>query len=262
MNITIIFNIIRTVIDVCLVWLALYLVVIMLKQNTRTTHLFKGVLFILFIKFMTSTFGFASMDYLVDQILTWGFVAIIIVFQPEIRAALEKMGQTKKISSMNHLSLSEKEKILDEIILAVEKLSENKIGALITFERNQSLIDYIRSGVQFESEIKNELLTSIFYSGTALHDGALIIRQDKIVCAAAFYPTTSLDIDSQFGARHRAALGLSEISDALTIVISEETGLISLVQDGKLERVPRTNLKKQLIDNLGWLETKEGDQDV
>ena len=138
------FNLIRTIIDLLLVWYVIYLLISMLKQNMRTMQLFKGVLLILILKLFTSLFGLSAMDYLVDTVLTWGVVAVIIVFQPEIRGLLEKIGQTKLDIKQNNISDDEKERLMDELVSAITKLSEDQTGALITFERGQSLIDYIK----------------------------------------------------------------------------------------------------------------------
>lgn len=250
-------NVIRTIIDITLVWYVLYLLIGMFKQNMRTMQLFKGVLFILFLKLVTSLFGLSTMDYLVDTVLTWGIVAIIVVFQPEIRALLEKIGQTKLDYQMDNLSDNQKEQLIDEIVSAVTKLSEDQTGALITFERSQSLIDYINTGTKINADIKSELFNTIFWEGTPLHDGAVIIKNDRIVCAAAFFPPTHQELSPLYGARHRAALGISEITDSLTVVVSEETGTISFAIDGTLKKIPRKELKASLVNELAWFNSKE-----
>ncbi len=254
-------SVIRTIIDIGLVWFILYLLIGMFKQNMRTMQLFKGVLFILFLKLITSIFGLSSTDYLVDVILTWGIVAIIVVFQPEIRSVLEKMGQTKLEYQMNDLSDDQKEHLIDEIVDSVTKLSEEQTGALITFERRNSLVDYINTGTKINADIKSELFNTIFWDGTPLHDGAVIIKNDRIVCAAAFFPPTSQELSPLYGARHRAALGISEVSDSLTIVVSEETGTISFASGGKLRKIPKKELKASLVNELAWFNSdeKEGD---
>lgn len=254
---TVVFNMIRVLIDIIIVWYIFYLFIGMFKQNMRTTQLFKGVLFILFVKLVTSMFGLSTMDYIVDAILTWGIIAIIVVFQPEIRALLEKIGQTKLEYKMDHLSNDQKEYLLDEIVDAVTKMSESQTGALITFERRQSLIDFVKTGTKINADIKSELFATIFWEGTPLHDGAVIIQNDRIVCAAAFYPATTKDLSPLYGARHRAALGISEINDSLTIVVSEETGTISFAERGELRKIPRKELKANLIIALDWFNSPE-----
>ena len=147
-NISSILNVGRTIIDLILVWYVIYLLISMMKQNMRTMQLFKGVLLILILKMFTSLLRLSAMDYLVDTILTWGVVAIIIVFQPEIRGLLEKIGRTKLELKHDNLSDDEKERLMDELVGAITKLSEDQTGALITFERRQSLIDYINTGTK------------------------------------------------------------------------------------------------------------------
>ena len=143
-----ILNVLRTVIDLILVWYVIYVLISMMKQNMRTMQLFKGVLLILILKMFTSLLGLSVMDYLVDIVLTWGVVAIIVVFQPEIRGLLEKMGRTKLEPNHENLSDDEKERLMDELVSAITKLSEDQTGALITFECGQSLIDYINTGTR------------------------------------------------------------------------------------------------------------------
>ncbi len=253
------FNLIRTIIDLLLVWYVIYLLISMLKQNMRTMQLFKGVLLILILKLFTSLFGLSAMDYLVDTVLTWGVVAVIIVFQPEIRGLLEKIGQTKLDIKQSNISDDEKERLMDELVSAITKLSEDQTGALITFERGQSLIDYINTGTRINADIKSELFLTIFWEGTPLHDGATIIKGDRIVCAAAFYPPTNQELSPLYGARHRAALGISEITDSLTVVVSEETGTISFATDGKLRKIPRKELRANLVNELDWFNSKDKD---
>ena len=253
-NLSLILNIIRTIIDLLLVWYILYLGISMFKQNMRT---------MLLIKLVTSVLGLSTMSYLVDTVLTWGIIAVIVIFQPEIRSLLEKMGQTKRDYHMERLSNDQKEHLLDEIVDSVTKLSETQTGALITFERGQSLIDYINTGTKINADIKSELFNTIFWEGTPLHDGAVIIKDDRVVCAAAFFPPTQKDLSPIYGARHRAALGISEITDSLTVVVSEETGTISFAIKGELIKIPRKELRASLVNELGWFksEDEEGDED-
>lgn len=172
---------------------------------------------------------------------------------------LEKIGRTKLELKHDNLSDDEKERLMDELVGAITKLSEDQTGALITFERRQSLIDYINTGTKINADIKAELFTTIFWEGTPLHDGATIIKGDRVVCAAAFYPPTNQELSPLYGARHRAALGISEITDSLTVVVSEETGTISFATDGKLRKIPRKELRASLVNELDWFNTQEKD---
>ena len=253
-------NVMRTIIDLALVWYILYLVVSMFRQNMRTQQLFKGVLFILILKLITNILGLTTMDYVVNLVLQNGIIAVIIIFQPEIRALLETMGRTKLDDSLREVTDDDKERYVDEIVDAVMEFSKDQVGALITFERKQSMMDYIKTGTRINADIKSELLGTIFWEGTPLHDGAVIIQKNRIVCAAAFYPPTEQELSPLYGARHRAALGISEITDSLTIVVSEETGTISFATNGKLRKIPRKELKVSLINELDWFKESDGDK--
>ena len=199
-------------------------------------------------------------DGIVNAVLTYGVLGIIIIFQPEIRQILEKMGQTNN-EYVHNVNLGERERILGELVNCITDLSKTQTGALITFERHQSLQDFINTGIKFDAEIKNELLKTIFYEGTPLHDGATIIKNDRIVASACFYPPTNKEVPAKYGARHRAAIGISEITDSLTVVVSEETGTISFVTNGDLRPVNPKELRGQLVKELDWYHSSdEGDQ--
>ena len=236
----------KSAIDLLAVWVLLYYGIMMFKTNMRTMQLFKGVIVVLLVKAVTSVLGLVTLGTIVDAVITWGVLAIVVIFQPEIRVLLEKMGQTKN-EVQHRLSDDERERAMDELVE-----SKDKTGALITFERRQSLQDFINTGVKVSASIKAELLTTIFYEGTPLHDGATIIKNDMIVASACFYPPTNKEIPSQYGARHRAAIGISEITDSLTVVVSEETGNVSFAANGELTRINLNELRSKLIAELNW----------
>ncbi|MCI9093897.1 MAG: TIGR00159 family protein [Coprobacillus sp.] len=252
-------NFIRSAIDLIAVWFLLYYFISMFKSNMKTMQLFKGVLFILIVKLMTSVLGLTTLNFLVDSIINWGVLAIIIIFQPEIRTLLEKMGQTK-LTTHKEMSNDEKERLMDELVSAITTLAREQTGALITFERSQSLIDYINTGTKVNADIKSELFLTIFWEGTPLHDGATIIQGDRVACAAAFYPPTNKELSPKYGARHRAAIGISEITDSLTVVVSEETGTISFAVNGELKKIPTKELRASLVNELNWF--KSSDEEV
>lgn len=252
-------NFIRSAIDLIAVWFLLYYFISMFKSNMKTMQLFKGVLFILIVKLMTSVLGLTTLNFLVDSIINWGVLAIIIIFQPEIRTLLEKMGQTK-LTTHKEMSNAEKERLMDELVSAITTLAREQTGALITFERSQSLIDYINTGTKVNADIKSELFLTIFWEGTPLHDGATIIQGDRVACAAAFYPPTNKELSPKYGARHRAAIGISEITDSLTVVVSEETGTISFAVNGELKKIPTKELRASLVNELNWF--KSSDEEV
>lgn len=253
-SLDILINVIRTSIDLISVCFVLYYLISMFKTNMKTVQLFKGVLAVLILKLFTSVFGLTTLNFLVDGVIDWGVLAIIILFQPEIRTLLEKMGETKT-ETKKVFSNDEKERVMDELVNTIITLSKEQTGALITFERSQSLLDYINTGTKVNADIKSELLLSIFYDGTPLHDGATIIQGDKVVCAAAFYPPTSQELSPRYGARHRAALGISEITDSLTVVVSEETGTISFAVNGELKKIPSKELRASLVNELQWFKS-------
>lgn len=245
-------------IDLLAVWVLLYYLISMLRSNVRTMQLFKGVIVILIVKLVTSVFGLTTLNAIVDAVLTWGVLAIIIIFQPEIRTILEKMGQTKN-EYTHRLSNDEREKIMDELVNGITRMSKDQTGALITFERTQSLQDFINTGIKMSADIKSELLLTIFYEGTPLHDGATIIKNDRIVASACFYPPTNKEVSPKYGARHRAAIGISEITDSLTVVVSEETGTISFAINGELTKINPKELRASLIKELDWYNNEDGD---
>ncbi len=255
-----ILNFLRSAVDLIAVWFILYYLISMFKANMKTMQLFKGVLFILMMKLLTSVFGLTTLNFLVDSIINWGVLAMIIIFQPEIRALLEKMGQTK-LNDKKEMSDDDKERLMDELVNAITTLAKEQTGALITFERQQSLIDYINTGTKINADIKSELFLTIFWEGTPLHDGATIIQGDRVACAAAFYPPTNKELSPKYGARHRAAIGISEITDSLTVVVSEETGTISFAVDGELRKIPTKELRASLVNELHWFKSNvEEDQ--
>jgi diadenylate cyclase len=253
---TTIINVIRATVDLIAVWFLLYYLISMFKTNMKTMQLFKGVLLILIVKLITSTLGLTTLNFLVDSIINWGVLAVIIIFQPEIRTILEKMGQTK-LNDKKEISDDEKERLMDELVSAITTLSKEQTGALITFERRQSLLDYINTGTRINADIKSELFLTIFWEGTPLHDGATIIQGDRVTCAAAFYPPTNKELSPKYGARHRAAIGISEITDSLTVVVSEETGTISFAINGELKKIPMKELRASLVNELNWFKSDD-----
>ncbi len=249
-NWTVILSVARTVLDCALVWAVFYYLIEIVRRNMRTLQIFKGVLLIIIIKLVANISKLSMISWLVDNIITWGVVALIVIFQPEIRVMLEKLGQTKVINNVTTLSSGEKEVIISEVTNAVKQMSQERTGALISFERSQSMMDYIATGTQIDANIKSDLLLTIFKEGTMLHDGAVIIQGDRIVCASAFFPPTKQELSPKYGARHRAALGLSEVSDALTIVVSEESGTVSFAIDGTLRPIPLDEFKAALTNEI------------
>lgn len=236
----------RMILDIALMWLLIYYTMKIVRNNSRTIQIFKGIVFILIVKSLSTFFGFRTVAWMADMFIQWGFLAVIIIFQPEIRSLLEKLGKSSVFTRISTLTGNEKEQLVDELVLAATQLSEDQIGALITIEQSQSLIDYIRTGSPMNSLVTSDVLRSIFSTSTPIHDGAVIIQGDRISCASAYFPPTNLELPSRYGARHRAALGISEITDSITIVVSEETGKISVAEVGNLIPMDEEKLREYL----------------
>ena len=240
------------IIDVAIVAFIVYQG-IRLVRETRAEQLVKGILILVVLLQLSSWLGFNTMQYILANTMQLGFFALLIIFQPELRRGLERMGRG---AAGKMFSLNNREETLDasidEIARAVDNLSKNKVGALICMERITKLGDIIKTGTTLNSAISAELLVNIFVPNTPLHDGAVIIGSNKILAAACFLPLThNNDLSKELGTRHRAAIGLSENSDAVVIVVSEETGKISIALNGGLTRnLTVDSLKKALIKTL------------
>ncbi len=224
-----------------------------LVRETRAEQLVKGILILVALLQLSSWLGLNTMQYILENTMQLGFFALLIVFQPELRRGLERIGRgaAGKIFSFNTREETAKNTI-EEIAKAVEHLSKNKIGALICMERITRLGDIIKTGIAINSAISAELLVNIFVPNTPLHDGAVIVGSNRILAAACFLPLThNNDLSKELGTRHRAAIGLSENSDAVVIVVSEETGKISLALNGGLTRnLTVDTLKKALTKTM------------
>jgi diadenylate cyclase len=209
----------------------------MLIKETRAVQLLKGILLIILLIPVSTFLKLTMLKWIVEKTITIGVLSIIIIFQPEIRRALEHLGR----SAFNDIHILEDEeameKVVSEVCEAVENLAKEKTGALIIIENRTGLGDVIATGTRLDAIVSSALLQNIFVVNTPLHDGATIIRNDKIISAGCFLPLTSNDnLSKSLGTRHRAGIGISENSDALTIIVSEETGTISLAVNGKLTR--------------------------
>ena len=235
MNFATILSIAKKIVDICFVWIIIYYILKNVRKNVKFSMIFKGIIIVFLIKLISDYFGLVTIGLLFEYIITWGPIAIIIIFQPEIRTALEQIGKANLLGRHKTLTVSEREKIVTELGIALDYLRKNRIGALIVFERDTSLAPYIDKAKKLYAEISNELLCSIFFPDNPLHDGGVIIQGDKITCAGAVFPTTvDMKFSKRLGTRHRAAIGISEESDALAIIVSEETGRVSVAIGGKL----------------------------
>jgi uncharacterized protein (TIGR00159 family) len=233
-------------IDILAVWFVLNYLIKVVRTNQKTIQIFQGILLIILIQSVSKLLGLTTVAWLADNIVSWGFLAIIVIFQPEIRSILERLGKSNALARIATLTSTEKESLIDELMAATANLTASKTGALITLEQAHSLEDYVNTGIRMNSLVSAELICSIFMTTTPLHDGAVIIQGDKLSCASAYFPPTTMDLPAKYGARHRAAIGISEISDAVTIVVSEETGRVSVAEQGKLIQMNERKLRSYL----------------
>ncbi|WP_055668797.1 diadenylate cyclase CdaA [Desnuesiella massiliensis] len=230
----------------------------MLIKETRAEQLLKGILLILMLMPISWFLKLTMVYTILSRTITIGVLSIIIIFQPEIRRALEHLGR----SAFNdkHILQDEEimEKVITEIVNAVDNLSQSKTGALIAIEQNTGLGEVISNGTKIDAIVSSALLENIFVVNTPLHDGATVIRNDRIIASGCVLPLTSnTDINKKLGTRHRAAIGLSEVSDALLVVVSEETGTISLAANGRLTRnYDKDKLKDILIRIMKYRQAK------
>ena len=251
-TVTDIVNIIRKIVDVSLVWLIFYFILKNIKNNVKLSMLFKGVAIILILKFISDWLGLTTIEVLLEYIIQWGPVALIIIFQPEIRNILEQLGRSQLLGRHKVLTVDEREHLVYEIVQAMEYLRKERIGALIVLERDISLGNYIDKAKKIYADLTSDLLIAIFYEGNPLHDGGVIIQGDRISCAGAVFPTSnSTKINRRLGTRHRAALGISEETDCISLIVSEETGRMSVAVKGELYyNLSIDDIRIMLIDEL------------
>lgn len=222
-------------IDILVIWFLIY-ELIMLIRGTRAIQLFKGILVILLIKLVSWYIGLSTVSWLMDQVINWGVIAIVVIFQPEIRRGLEHLGRGT-LFARNRTANEQEEEMIKQLDQAIQYMSKRRIGALISIQMDTGLEEYIETGIPMDADITGALLINIFIPNTPLHDGAVIIKNNRIAVAAAYLPLSdSKLIPKELGTRHRAAVGISEVTDALTIVISEETGEVSITKDNELLR--------------------------
>jgi len=230
-----IWTMLKALIDISLVWILVYGVLKNLKNNVKMVMLLKGALTIIIVKAISDYFNLTTIGLILEYILNWGTLALIIIFQPEIRNALEQLGKKQILTRHRSLTLDEREKVVYEIMNSIDYLRKSRIGGLIVIEREISLNDYIQKSKTLYADISSELLISIFFPRNPLHDGGVIIQGNKITSAGAVFPISlNSKINKKLGTRHRAALGISEESDCIAIIVSEESGKISIAINGIL----------------------------
>lgn len=224
------------IVDVLLVWFVIYQLIKVIK-GTKAVQLLKGIFVIIIVRFLTNIFGLDTLRWMVDQVLIWGILAIIIIFQPEVRRALEQLGRGRLFARSMMQEEEERELLIEAISKSVNYMAKRRIGALMSIEKETGLSEYIETGTPLNAELTSQLLINIFIPNAPLHDGAVIIQGNKIAAAGCYLPLSeSPFISKDLGTRHRAAIGLSEVTDAVTIIVSEETGAISIASDSDLYR--------------------------
>ena len=230
-----IFTYATKILDLLILWLIIYKLFKYARNNFKLTLILKGIIIIAVLKFVSDKIHLKTVGIILEYVISWGPLAVIIIFQPEIRNVLESIGRSQLLGRHKTLTVDEREKLVYEIINAVEYLKKNRIGALIVLERDYSLAQYIEPANKLYADISSELLISIFFPNNPLHDGGVIIQGDKITCAGSVFPTSmNPSISKRLGTRHRAAIGICESTDAIAIVVSEETGRISIAVGGTL----------------------------
>lgn len=249
----------NTYVDIGIIAIIIYKIMNLIKE-TRAEQLIKGIAMLIIATKLSEVLGFHTVYWLLKNTMTVGVIAILIIFQPEFRRALEHLGRGRFFVK-GELLEKEIDSMLDEINIAVTHLSKNKIGAILVLEQETGLNEYVETGTKLDSLVTNELIVNLFVPNTPLHDGAVIIRRNRITAAGCFLPLTqSQNLSKELGTRHRAAIGITEISDSLVIIVSEETGVISFAKMGRLSRYLDTKSLKEIIKNS--FNTKEGKQPI
>jgi diadenylate cyclase len=235
------------IVDILIVSYVVYKLILLL-QGTRAVQLLKGIVVVVIAWMISIYFGLRTLQWLMSQVFTFGVLAIIIIFQPELRRALEQLGRGRLFSRSPQLDEQTVTKAIGDIVKAVNYLSKRRIGALIVIEKETGLADYIETGIDISAVISSELLINIFIPNTPLHDGAVIIRKDHIMAAGCYLPLSENPfISKELGTRHRAGIGMSEVSDAVSIIVSEETGHVSIAVNGTVDRDMK---EEKLIERL------------
>lgn len=244
---------ISEILDIIVLCTLIYYIMRWIRQ-THAWALLKGIVIIVLVALVAYIFELITVMWMLENALAMGLIALVILFQPELRKALEQLGRGMVTLPVHKGSMVVQN--IDEIVYATVTMSARRTGALICLERDVSLNDIAETGIPIWALLSRQLLMNIFTNNTPLHDGAVIIRHDRIVAATCILPLTAEDIDHELGTRHRAALGLSEVSDALVIVVSEETGTISVASEGKLSRHLSEKDLREILSSEMLEETK------
>ena len=252
------------VVEIILIAFLLYSILVWIK-NTRAWALFKGILVIAVFVMIAALFQMNTILWLASRLINVGIIALAVIFQPELRKALDQLGRKRFFLGMFSWDIDRavkrfSERTANEMVKATFEMAKVKTGALIVVEKDIMLSEYERTGIALDSIVSSQLLINIFEKNTPLHDGAIIVRGDRIVSAACYLPLSdNMDLDKELGTRHRAAVGISEVSDSLTIIVSEETGAVSVAVGGEITRgLDSEKLKRMLMElaDAGYGESK------
>lgn len=244
--------------EIIIIAFLLYHLMVWLK-HTRAWVLFKGIIIILIFLLIAAMFQMTTILWLFSKLVNIAVIALIVIFQPELRSALEHLGRKNILTMFFNFDFQKSgaqrytEKTINELVKASFEMGKAKTGALIVVEGDMMLNEYVRTGIQLDAAISSQLLLNIFEHNTPLHDGAIIVRGDRVVSATCYLPLSdNMNLSKELGTRHRAAVGISEVSDSITIIVSEETGTVSLAEEGMLHRdVSQEYLKKKLSSSAG-----------
>lgn len=241
------------IVEIIIIAFLFYTILVWIK-STRAWMLFKGLMVILIFVMIAALFRMNTILWLAEKTINVGVIAIVVIFQPELRRALEQLGRKNFLRGIASIDFGRNEietisaKSINELVRACFEMSRVKTGALIVIEDTVALSEYERTGIAVDAVLTNQLLLNIFEKNTPLHDGAVIVREDRIVSATCYLPLSdNMELSKELGTRHRAAVGISEISDSLTIIVSEETGGVSVAKEGRIFReLDQEGLRKHL----------------
>ena len=221
------------VLDVLITWYFIYHLTHLIK-GTKAVQLANGIILIMVARVLAGWAQLTTVTFILDQIVSWSVIGIIVIFQPEIRRGLERLGRVSLFSDSENSKREQQEKLVKELDKAIQYMSKRRIGALITLEQKTGLEEYVETGIKLDALVTGELLINIFIPNTPLHDGAVIIKNNRVQVASAYLPLSdNAMIPKSLGTRHRAAVGISEVTDAITVVVSEETGGVTITRNGQ-----------------------------
>lgn len=240
---------ITDVLDIAIITFLVYKLLGFIRE-TRAEQLAKGLLLLVVATVLSKWMHLYTLHWLLSGLISAGLVAIVVIFQPELRRALEYLGRSRITNIFGEVDKEEAKRIVGQFVEAIDSMSASRTGALIVIEREISLNDIVETGTVIDSQITAQMIGTIFYEGTPLHDGAVIVRGDKLYAAGCVLPLTqNKELNKELGTRHRAGIGITENSDALVIIVSEETGIISIAQNGKLTRfLDGKTIEKKLLN--------------